>query len=514
MLQLTLWSVPALAALVLAGHTLLRARAGPHTPGNTGLVWLAWCVLFWASGQLFGSLSTDLEIKVLAAKLQYPGIAYLPVAWFAFAMSYAKRVRSLSRRSVATLCVLPTITLLLALSNGWHRLVWDDVQLRAVDGFVGLTTRYGPWFFVHVVYGYALIVISTVVLAWELSRSGAYRRPLAAVLGAPLVVGALNLFYLSPFNPAPWFDPTVLGFAFAALILNDGVIRVGMLDTIPTMRNRVVELLSDGVAIVDRNGRILDINPAGAAILGLALDETLARSITDVFNHSPLVPSLLRGESGRLSLRGGFYDVKSTVLSKTDSGPVEIALVLRDVTTQHRSAEELKAAKSKFERQAHVDDLTELANRRMFISRLEEEIGRVQRGGLPLSLLLFDLDHFKRINDTYGHDVGDRVLTVIASVTRDFKRSADVAARLGGEEFALLLPDTDRAGAVRVAQRLRTTIAETRISDRRGLPIQVTASFGVATITRNGSVDAVLSTADKALYKAKNAGRNRVCTPD
>jgi diguanylate cyclase (GGDEF)-like protein len=106
------------------------------------------------------------------------------------------------------------------------------------------------------------------------------------------------------------------------------------------------------------------------------------------------------------------------------------------------------------------------------------------------------------------------VLSVIASVTRDFKRGADVAARLGGEEFALLLPDTDAAGAVRVAQRLRATIEETRISDRRGGAIQITASFGVATITRNGSVDQVLSNADKALYRAKNAGRNRVCTPD
>jgi diguanylate cyclase (GGDEF)-like protein len=514
MLQLTLWSVPALVALALTGHALASTRSHPDAPGAAGVFWLGVCVCFWAAGQFAGSLTTDLELKVLAAKAQYFGIAFLPLAWFSFAMTHARRQRALPTQALALLGAIPVATLLLAWTNEWHRLVWLDVQLVHGGGYVGFAARYGPWFQVHVVYSYALIFIATVILSWEFSRSGAFRRPLAAAIGAPLIVGATNLLYLSSYNPAPWFDPTVLGFALAALVLKDGVIRIGLLESAPTMRNRIVELLSDGVVIVDRKGRIHDINPAGAAILGLALDETLSRSLADLLHHSPLVPGLLRGEPGRISLRGSFYDVKSTVLSNEQTGPVEIALVLRDVTEQHRNAEELKAAKAKFERQAHVDDLTELANRRMFITRLQEEIGRVERGGLPLSLLLFDLDHFKRINDTYGHDVGDRVLTVIASVTRDFKRNADVAARLGGEEFALLLPDTDQSGAVRVAQRLRATIEETRISDRGGLPIQVTASFGVATITRNGSVDNVLTKADKALYKAKNSGRNRVCTPD
>jgi len=516
MFQLTFWSVPALVALALTGHTLYRSRHRDETPGTASLRWLAWCVAFWATGDLLATLSESLTFKMLAMKVQTVGVAFLPVAWFTFAMTYARRMKQLPRWTIVQLAIVPIVTLGLALTNELHGLVWAGLRLQQVGNFVGLALTYGPWFQFHVLYAYALILIATVILVWELSRSGAYRRAVVAVIAAPLVVGTIHLVHLSPYNPTPWFDPTVLGFACAALLLNNGVIRVGMLDAVPTMRNRVVELLSDGVAIVDRRGRIIDINPAGAAILGLALDETLTRSIADHLRQSPLVPSLLRGQSGRISLENGsFYDVKSTVLAADPAGePTEIALVLRDVTQQHRAAEELEVAKAKFEKQAHIDDLTALANRRMFISRLEEEIRRVERSGLPLSLLLFDLDHFKRINDTHGHDVGDRVLSVIASVTRDFKRGADVAARLGGEEFALLLPDTDAGGAVKVAQRLRATIEETRISDNRGGAIQITASFGVATITRHGTVDQVLNSADRALYRAKNAGRNRVCTPE
>jgi diguanylate cyclase (GGDEF)-like protein/PAS domain S-box-containing protein len=514
MLQLTIWSVPAIAALALTGHTLASTRSRRDTPGVAALYWLGWCVVFWAAGQLLGTLTTDLDLKILGAKLQYPGVAFLPLAWFAFAMAYARRQRQLSRGTVMALGAIPAATLLLALTNEWHRLIWTEQHLIAGDGYVGLGATYGPWFKLHVTYGYALIATGTIILAWEFSRSGAYRRPLAAVLGAPIVVGALNLFYLSPFNPIPWFDPTVLGFAFAALVLRDGVIRVGLLDSAPTMRSRVVELLLDGVVIVDRDGRIIDINPAGASILGVKLDETLSRSIDELLDRSPHVPGLLRGESARIPLRSAWFDVKSTVLSSNDSGPIEIALVLRDVTDQQRNEQDLAAAKAKFEIQAHVDDLTQLANRRMFVSRLQEEIGRVHRGGQPLSLLLFDLDHFKTINDNHGHDVGDRALSLIGRLTLEFKRTSDVAARLGGEEFALLLPDTDQVGAVRVAQRLRATIEDTRFTDNRGMPIRITASFGVATISRNGSVDHVLTHADRALYKAKNSGRNRVCTPD
>jgi len=165
------------------------------------------------------------------------------------------------------------------------------------------------------------------------------------------------------------------------------------------------------------------------------------------------------------------------------------------------------------ERLAHTDFLTNLYNRRFFMQRLSEETERVKRGHQPMSVLLIDMDDFKTVNDTHGHDIGDRVLQVIASVTQEVKRISDVSARIGGEEFAMLLPDTDREGAIKLAQRLRRTINEQIIADAKGGPIQVTASIGVATMSHaDHGIDHILTHADRALYRAKDAGRNRVCT--
>jgi diguanylate cyclase (GGDEF)-like protein len=125
------------------------------------------------------------------------------------------------------------------------------------------------------------------------------------------------------------------------------------------------------------------------------------------------------------------------------------------------------------------------------------------------------MDFFKRVNDTYGHAIGDRVLQVIASVTLEVKRISDIAARIGGEEFAMLLPDTDQQGAIKVAQRLRRTISEQIIADEDGRPIRVTASIGVATMSgTDRGLDQILTHADHALYRAKDAGRNMVCTTE
>ena len=123
-----------------------------------------------------------------------------------------------------------------------------------------------------------------------------------------------------------------------------------------------------------------------------------------------------------------------------------------------------------------------------------------------------NLDHFKAVNDTHGHETGDRVLQTVAKVALRIKRLTDVAARLGGEEFAILLPETQKEGALHLAQRLREAIEEASTITGNGTPLQVTASVGVATITRNSKhLETILKQADNALYEAKEAGRNMVC---
>ncbi len=141
----------------------------------------------------------------------------------------------------------------------------------------------------------------------------------------------------------------------------------------------------------------------------------------------------------------------------------------------------------------------------------EKELSRSIRYGGPATVLMIDIDHFKRVNDTYGHTVGDHVLQRLADLFRLELRDIDTVARMGGEEFAVLLPITEGARALDVAERLRAMVATTSIALEQGLPLTVTISIGVATMAgQTDNIDTLLSHADDALYEAKRAGRNRV----
>jgi diguanylate cyclase (GGDEF)-like protein len=160
--------------------------------------------------------------------------------------------------------------------------------------------------------------------------------------------------------------------------------------------------------------------------------------------------------------------------------------------------------------QAITDELTGLVNRRRFLDALHSEIARGKRLGGRLSVVLADLDGFKEVNDRFGHHAGDEVLIAFADLLRAHGRDVDVAARLGGEEFAVLLPETGLDGASTVADRLRRSLAELQIPLGVGEKVTVTASFGVAELGDSQSVDGLLRAADSALYRAKEHGKNRV----
>ena len=191
--------------------------------------------------------------------------------------------------------------------------------------------------------------------------------------------------------------------------------------------------------------------------------------------------------------------------------PQYLVCVTLDITDRKLAQAALVASEKKLLVLATTDALTELPNRRQFLARLTEEFARVQRfGNQPCSVLVLDLDRFKRINDTYGHAMGDAVLQHFAQLMRKAFRSIDMAARVGGEEFAVILPGTDLAAARTSAERLREIVAKTPLV-QDGKTIPVTVSIGAATIVPSDTeADQTLIRADEALYRAKENGRNQV----
>jgi diguanylate cyclase (GGDEF)-like protein len=160
-------------------------------------------------------------------------------------------------------------------------------------------------------------------------------------------------------------------------------------------------------------------------------------------------------------------------------------------------------------RSSGTDDLTNLANRRAFTEAAAAELVRARRSGRPLAVALVDIDDFKRVNDTFGHSAGDRILCGLADVLREHFREIDLPARLGGDEFVVLLPETDVAGSREAAERFVTAVADREFGDGRTSPQGITASAGVAAAA-NLEIGVLLEAADRALYRAKEHGKNQV----
>ena len=176
-------------------------------------------------------------------------------------------------------------------------------------------------------------------------------------------------------------------------------------------------------------------------------------------------------------------------------------------------SEELKSANAALMRLIDIDGLTGIANRRHLDRKLTEEVGRCARNRVELSVLLLDIDNFKRFNDSHGHLAGDECLKSVAqALAGALHRPADLAARYGGEEFCVVLPETVGDGAMQVAERLRRRVAGLNVTTPQG-SVQVTVSIGVVSQVppRDAAPAALLSCADAALYRAKAGGRNRVC---
>ena len=179
-------------------------------------------------------------------------------------------------------------------------------------------------------------------------------------------------------------------------------------------------------------------------------------------------------------------------------------LVVRDISDKREASEKQRLS-------TMCDHLTGLANRRSFFEAAELEVGRWQRSPRPLSMLMVDADHFKRVNDTHGHPAGDAVLRHLAGVLAATFRQVDVVARIGGEEFAVLLPSTDLQGAAAVAERLRQAVAAQPAAAGGELLLPITVSIGVSTMSEAvAGLDALMKQADDALYAAKRNGRNQV----
>ena len=261
----------------------------------------------------------------------------------------------------------------------------------------------------------------------------------------------------------------------------------------------------EGIVVTDSTGRVVLMNPSAETLLGKSMKRVVEEGFQSLIDDPEGLRTLLERdpqikEPETVHYNGRVLSIYAATIRTHQDSVVGSAALIRDITEEKRLEERLR-------RLSTTDGLTGLFNRRHLDESLAVELERARRYNAPLSILMFDVDHFKRFNDEHGHDQGDRVLQAIAQQLQEHVRKVDIPCRYGGEEFLAILPGTHQAGAIIVAERLRHSVELMEVDG-----LKVTISIGVATMPEIdvASPDALVEAADKALYRAKRAGRNQV----
>lgn len=479
-----------------------------HSPGASGLIIVCLSTGFWAVCEGLLCFGWETVVNLRITQIQYLGIVTAPLAMLFFVLGLFGLQQRVPTGVLAFSFVPPTVTLALAWTNDAHRLIWTHYENVVVGDFPMLALTHGPAFYGWVAFNYLLMATVTVILLQQVRRSiGPIRAQARMILTALIVIWLANGVYISGNSPLAHADPTPLAFAILAMAMAWGLFRHGLLDLTPVAKDEIFSSIMDGVVVLNRDGRVIDLNPAAEKTFGVQRREAVGQLASalgidiGLSNSRKSTEEEIRQE---VALGAGrVFDLRVSVLRNRRGRLLGHLQVWHDVTAR-------KEMEEKLERMAQTDPLTGACNRRRFMEVARRELARAGRYDNPLSLVVMDVDYFKRINDTYGHAFGDDVLKAVVAACMEALRENDVFGRVGGEEFAVVCVETTGEEAVQVAQRLRRRLTNLPLETSR-TPLRVTASFGVAS-RREGDerLKELFQRADEALYRAKAAGRNRV----
>ncbi|BAL23993.1 hypothetical protein AZKH_1678 [Azoarcus sp. KH32C] len=264
----------------------------------------------------------------------------------------------------------------------------------------------------------------------------------------------------------------------------------------------IIRSAKEAIIVADATDRVTLVNPSAETLLGKSIQQIKHGSFIDILDDTDLMTRLLDDPDGSPEIirRGELIlSAQASRINADDGHLAGSAALIRDITIEKNLEEELRKLST-------TDALTSLFNRRFLDDTLTKELARAQRYGHPLSILMLDVDHFKKFNDRHGHEMGDRVLKAVAGAMRETLRQQDFPCRYGGEEFLAILPETSGPGAFNAAERLRQAIAALNVEG-----LSVTTSIGCASFPdiMADSADNLIECADGALYTAKERGRNR-----
>ena len=481
----------------------------------------------WVLGLFFEAGSINFLTKILWSQIFYCGFVSVVPFLLLFVLAYTSQTR-VNLPIIIGVFLVPFFILIAAWTNQWHHLLWSNFYWGDPTYNI-LVYEHGFLFYIHVVYLYVLTFFgaATLLLAIPKNKPPFRSQLIVILIGVlfPIISGTMYIFNLDPIKG---MDISAFGFLFTNLFMVYGFMRYQLLDLVPVARGVLIQRIQDGMIVLDWQMRIVEINQNAINLFDLTPDHFIGQPLKAVIPFNIDLPSLSLLNSPSTycinQTQPKYVDLQVSSLSPQSKSPPGYLLVFRDVTEQKITEVDLKKANEKLrlqinkvnrlqtqlKEQATHDSLTGLFNRRLMDEVLDEKLSSAKHLGLPFSIAVMDIDYFKKINDIYGHQIGDHLLREYGQSILDSIRQEDFACRFGGDEILLAFLGMSTEIALRKANEIREKLHLIEINENLAR-ISTTTSIGVATFPTHGTTVAqLINAADQALYTAKEQGRNNV----
>ena len=476
------------------------------------LILLSVAVALYMIGNYIEMAGHSLESVLIGLKIRFIGIPFIPTLWY-FCVREFCGLKFKSKYTPWLFLIAPAAFVLLALTWDSNRLLFLDANYIDSSGHEHLHPVAGPLFIYTVLYQYAINALGILTLICSYRKGTEYFKRQIILFFISVLIPIFNVStYLVKIGELS-IDITPYALFISMILFIIALRKFGVFNLSTIVKKNAMNYLDDGVVLCGANGIYMDANNSAKKIFPQLANVPLGTSIHEL-DYLPFSSLVLvdwnNGENQESEFTKEHEGVLKTFkvsISKVLVGTacVGYSIIFGNITQMKQLLAAL-AAKSV------TDPLTKVYNRGYLFEMGKNYFENAKRNSESFSLLMIDVDFFKKVNDTFGHVYGDYVLITLASICSENLRKADLIARYGGEEFCALLPTTDLEGAHLKAEALRLQISE-YIFEYDGLKTNLAASFGVATyLPEDTEFLDIIKRADEKLYEAKETGRNKVCS--
>lgn len=454
----------------------------------------------------FCLIATSLEAIKIWTTILYVGMATSAPIGLLFIMQYLGF--KLSKKKLIGILVIPVISIVMVATNDLHHFHYRVFEIDPVLGAPYVHQEIGIWYIIHGIFTFSsmLVAFLLVLTHWK-EAAKSYRQQLIALMCGQLIPIITAFIYLLGLTPQG-IDPVPMVLWASSLLYLWSIHSSRLFRVMPVAKDAIFHSINDGVIVLDESFHLIEFNQACNKMFPPLTRSMFGLDFTKIWidvTEQPIpftLETIVKTQEFELDLTNRTYQVRISALQHVNHGS-GLLLIFTDIT-------EVKKLQRMLEKQAFYDELTQVYNRRAFFQQCNQAYVEAKGASIPFTVVLMDIDHFKNVNDTYGHAVGDQLLIHVVKVCQGELKKGELFARYGGEEFVLALKGYTLSEGEALANQLCHSVGLQPLVTTQG-PITATISCGVAEGTNvEDTLYQLLNKADKELYSAKHAGRNRV----